>query len=76
MNHQQMIGQNVKAFRKLRGMTQNDLAKKAKMQRAYIGFIEAGQKNISVNSLFTIAEALQIAPYLLLYPEMKDWISM
>jgi transcriptional regulator with XRE-family HTH domain len=75
MNHLQMIGKNIQAFRKLRNLTQDELAKKAKMHRAYIGFLERGEKNLSVESLFTIADALQVAPYLLLYPEMKDWIS-
>jgi len=70
-----MIGRNIQAFRKLRNLTQEDLARKAKMHRAYIGFVERGEKNMSIESLFTIAEALQVAPYLLLYPEMKDWIS-
>ncbi len=75
MNHLQMIGRNIRAFRELRGITQSQLAEKAKMHRAYIGFVENGTKNLSVESLFAIADALQIAPYLLLYPEAKSWIS-
>ena len=74
MEHLKMIGRNIRALRELRSMTQLELAKKAKMHRAYIGFVERGEKNMSVETLFTIAEALRVAPYLLLYPEMKDWI--
>lgn len=75
MKLQQIIGNNIKAFRKLRGITQEELAKKSRTHKAYIGFIERGERNISVETLNVIATALEVSPYVLLIPEAKQWLK-
>ena len=69
-----MIGRNIRALRELRCITQSQLAQKAKMHHAYIGFVERGEKNLSVESLITIAEALQVAPIFHSIPKWKTKI--
>jgi len=60
------IGKNVAQARKKMGITQEDLAGLAEVDRSYLSEIENGHKNMSVLSLLKIADALKIKPYKLL----------
>lgn len=59
------IGLKVAYFRKLRGLTQEELAEQVGLTPAYIGHIEAPNitKAISLDTLFDIAEALDVLPH-------------
>jgi DNA-binding XRE family transcriptional regulator len=48
----------IRELRKEEGLTQKDIANKTGMPRTAISNIEAGKKNITVNTLVTIASAL------------------
>jgi transcriptional regulator with XRE-family HTH domain len=65
MNSLHIIGRNVMAIRKLRGLTQEELGKKAGLHKSYIGFVERGERNLSVETIDLIAKALEIQPFLL-----------
>lgn len=56
----QTIGANVRALRKARGLTQEELGEKAEMSYKALGEIERGIVNPSLNSLLKIANALQV----------------
>lgn len=56
------IGKNVAELRKKAGITQEDLAGMAEIDRSYLSEIENGHKNMSILSLLKIAEALKIKP--------------
>lgn len=56
----QVIGENVRALRKARGWTQEELGEQADMSYKALGEIERGEVNPSLNSLLKIANALQI----------------
>lgn len=58
------LGLNVAYYRKREGMTQEQLAEKAGISRSYLGEIEAPNMitNISLEVLFNISKALNIAP--------------
>ncbi len=60
----QQLGLNIAYYRKLRHMTQLDLAEFADMSRTHISNIEAPnmKTSLSLDSLFAIAEILQVAP--------------
>jgi len=62
------IGLNISYYRKLQGYTQESFAEVADISRSYISAIEAPNivRNISLESLFKIADALRIEPYKLL----------
>lgn len=66
----QLLGRNVRHYRKLRGMTQEALALSADMKRSYVSDIERGARNPSVEALGRLATALEIEPSKLLtsYP--------
>ncbi len=59
------IGLKIAYYRKLRGLTQEELAEQTGLTPAFIGHLEAPniQKALSLDSLFDIASVLQIAPY-------------
>ncbi len=65
----QLLGGNVRRYRKLKGMTQEQLALEADMERSYVSDLERGQRNPSVRALGRLAAALQVQPHLLLIDE-------
>lgn len=67
-NNYIQIGQNIKKYRKTSGLSQEALAEKMSMSRSYLSKIEAPScdKSFSVETLFIIAEALEIPAYKLL----------
>lgn len=54
------IGQNLRRIREKKEITQEQLALNAGLNRAYIGYIERGERNPSTNTLEKIAKALRI----------------
>lgn len=56
------IGEKVRKIREGRGITQEQLAFEAGLNRAYIGYIERGERNPSTETLVKIAKALKISP--------------
>ncbi|WP_084384802.1 helix-turn-helix domain-containing protein [Novosphingobium naphthalenivorans] len=65
----QLLGENVRHYRKLKGMTQEQLALEAEMERSYVSDLERGTRNPSVRALARLAEALQVEPQCLLSPK-------
>lgn len=61
-----LLGVNVRHHRKLKGMTQEELAAAAEMERSYVSDLERGTRNPSVAALGRIAEALGLEPHVLL----------
>lgn len=59
------IGLKVSYYRKLRGLTQEELAERVERTPAFIGHIEAPNiiKAVSLDTLFDIAEALDVPAY-------------
>jgi transcriptional regulator with XRE-family HTH domain len=55
-----VFGQNVRAIRKDKNMSQEELAFKADLHRTYIGMIERAEKNITILNIEKIANALDI----------------
>jgi len=56
----ELLAQNIKKFRKLKGFSQENLAERAKTSLTHIGMIETGKKFPSVKMLEQIADALGI----------------
>lgn len=55
-----MFGQNVKKERLKQGLSQEKLAAKAGLHRTYIGMIERAEKNITLENINKIANALDV----------------
>ncbi|MGN0608769.1 MAG: helix-turn-helix domain-containing protein [Oscillospiraceae bacterium] len=62
------LGLKISYYRKLKGLTQEQLAEKIDKNLAFIGAVEAPNVNrtISLDTLFDIAAVLEIPPYKLL----------
>lgn len=56
------IGQSIRKVRENKGITQEKVALDAGLNRAYIGYIERGERNPSTETLVKIAKALKVSP--------------
>lgn len=60
MNTLKQFGDNVKKYRLKKNLSQEQLAFKASLDRTYIGGVERGERNISLNNIKKISNALEI----------------
>ena len=63
---------NVRKYRIHSGLSQETLAEKAGLHRTYISAVERERRNICIENIEAIANALGIEPYLLMMPISKD----
>jgi transcriptional regulator with XRE-family HTH domain len=60
------LSESLKKYRALRGLSQEDLATVAGVNRTFVSQIERQQKNVSIDSLRRLANALQCEVHQLL----------
>ncbi len=60
------LGENIKKYRKEAGLTQEKLAELADISLDFMGKIEVNINKPGLKTVFKIAQALNIEPYLLL----------
>lgn len=58
---QKQFGKKVQQFRLQRDYTQEELAEKVGVDRSYMGFIERGERNPTLDKIEKIARALNIS---------------
>ena len=56
----QKFGNKVREIRKEKGLSQEQLASLAGLDRSYMGHIERGEKNITLTKIYQIADALKV----------------
>jgi transcriptional regulator with XRE-family HTH domain len=56
------FGSRLKYLRLAAGMSQEELAHKAELDRTYIGGIERGERNPSLKNIIRLADALKTTP--------------
>lgn len=54
------FGQNLQKLRKLKGMSQEELASKAGLDRVSIGYLEQGIRSPKLKTIFLISKILDI----------------
>ena len=55
-----LVGERIRNLRKERGWSQEELGEKADLHHTYVGAVERGEKNASIDTLDKIADALGI----------------
>jgi transcriptional regulator with XRE-family HTH domain len=58
--YRRTVGQQIRAYRKEAGLTQEKLAEKASLSYKYVGEVERGVVNVSFDSLMRLAKALKL----------------
>lgn len=66
---QRTFGQNLRAYRKARGLTQEKLADELGHDPTYIGGIERGERNLSLRVLERLAAQIDADPLTMLTPQ-------
>lgn len=62
------FGRQLRAMRKAKNFTQESLAYKSGIDRSYVGKIERGQVNITLEKIYVLADCLECLPQELLPP--------
>lgn len=65
------IGQTIREIRTSRGLSQEEFAAAANLGRTYMGRVERGEQNISIQNLIQIAFALNVEVGNLIPPLVK-----
>ncbi len=61
MDHQlEAVGRQIRKLREDNGLSQEEFAAKAGLDRAYYGAVERGKRNLSARNLIKIATALNV----------------
>ena len=68
-NLQRVVGRNLRAYRLARGLSQEQFAHAIGYHRTYVGGLERGERNITLNALEHIADRLSLEPLELLREE-------
>ena len=64
-----VFGDNVKKYRKARGLSQEELADKSNLHRTYISAVECFRRSIALENIQRIADALNVETYKLFLEE-------
>ncbi len=67
-----IVSDNIKHYRKIKNISQEQLAFLTGLHRTYISSVECKNRNISIESLAKIAESLEVEPYKLLVERTNE----
>ena len=59
-NKRELFGKNIRKYRKLQNISQEELAFRSNLHRTYISDIERGQRNVPLDNIDKLAKALNI----------------
>ena len=60
MSRLKQLGQNIKKYRKMKNLSQNEFAEIINFSREHLACIETGKEFISLRKLFLIADSLDV----------------
>ncbi len=66
----QQFGETLRELRLAAGFTQEELADAAELDRSYVGSVERGERNLSIENVCRLAAAIGVAP-----AELFSWWS-
>ncbi len=67
-----VFGANLRKYRLALGLSQEQFAEKCGLHRTYISTVERYQRNISIENIQRIADALGLEPYKLLIDDNEE----
>jgi transcriptional regulator with XRE-family HTH domain len=65
---QRTVGDNLRAYRQARGLSQEAFADVLEVHRTYMGGVERGERNLTLKSVEKIASRIDVDPLTLLQP--------
>ena len=71
MSLKSTFGVNLQRVRRMRGLSQEELASRAGLARAYLSGAEAGRRNATLDTVEALAHVLDVAPQELLSPQQQ-----
>ena len=71
MDYQKILGENIRSLRTKQQLTQEQLAELCDLHRTYVGAMERGDRNVSLNNIVKVAQALKVTPSELLKYDSK-----
>jgi transcriptional regulator with XRE-family HTH domain len=66
----ELFAANLRALRRAKEISQEELADAADLSRAYVSSVERGERNISIDNIGKLAVALHTTPMALLDPNL------
>jgi len=69
---QRILGQNLRAYRQARGLSQEAFADMIGFHRTYVGGLERGERNLTLKNVEKIAAKIDQEPLALLMPIDSD----
>ena len=73
MNARKTIGDNIRGYRKILGLSQKEFSQIAGMNRTYLASVERGEKNITIDTILRIATVIGVPHHLLLQEGAHKW---
>lgn len=71
-NIKEILAENLRVYRNINGLSQEQLAEISGLHRTYIGSVERKERNVTLNTLICLAKALNTSvPNLLTKQELK-----
>lgn len=67
-----VVARNVSVRREAAGLSQEELAHLAEVDRTYVSQVERGKRNLTISVLARLAKALDTTPDKLLVPHARD----
>ncbi len=66
-----ILARNIKKYRALMNISQEELAYRCNLHRTYVSDIERCTRNVSIDNIEKLAAALQVSPFELLREETE-----
>jgi transcriptional regulator with XRE-family HTH domain len=65
MDIRRVVGENVRRYRQIAGLSQEELAARIGVEQGYISRLEAGSRNPTILTIWHASQALKIKPAML-----------
>lgn len=70
LSAREVFARNLRLARRLKDISQEELALRAGLSRPYVGSVERGERNVSIDNMGLLAQALGVPLHDLVNPDM------